>query len=115
MPTTEAREPDEYEDTELPARFLIFTCPDLDQDEKKARKAGAEIDDILVGLLNRFADLEDIERALRQAESSSARARCAREQLLLALSKTDDLIGGVGNAQGALIFHWNTTTAPVSR
>ena len=50
-----------------------------------------------------------------QREPSSARARRAREQLLLALSKTDDLIGGVGNAQGALISHWNTTTVPVSR
>jgi hypothetical protein len=115
MPTTEAREPDEYEDTELPAGLLIFTCPDLDQDEKKAREAGAKIDSILVSLLNRFADLEDIERALRQAEPSSARARRAREQLLRALGKTDDLIGGVSNAHDALAFHWNTTTAPVSR
>ena len=66
MPTTEALQPDEYEDDELPPDFLIFTSPDLDQDEKKAREAGAKIDSILVSLLNRFADLEDIERALRE-------------------------------------------------
>lgn len=112
MPTTEVLQPDEYE---LPSSFLIFTCPDLDQDEKKARKAWVEIDDILVSLLNRFADLGDIERALRQAEPSSARARRAREQLLRALSKTDDLIGRVCNAQGALISHWNTPMTPVPR
>ncbi len=80
-----------------------------------AVKAGAEIDEILEACSTRFADLEDIERALRQAEPSSARARRTREQLLRALSKTDDLIGGVGNAHDALAFHWNTTTAPVSR
>ena len=47
MPTTEALQPDEddeYEDDELPPDFLIFTCPDLDRDEEKARKAGDKID-----------------------------------------------------------------------
>jgi hypothetical protein len=41
-------EPDEHEDDELPSKFLIFTRPDLDQNEDKAREAGEEIQDILI-------------------------------------------------------------------
>ncbi|MGH3695323.1 MAG: hypothetical protein ACRDRX_15275 [Pseudonocardiaceae bacterium] len=65
MVTTGVVEPDEREDDELPSRFLIFTGPDLDQNESKAREAGAEIQDILCGLIHRVCDLEHIERALR--------------------------------------------------
>ncbi len=108
MPTTEVSEPDEYEDDELPPQFLIFTCPNLDQNEDKARAAGAEIESILRDIIYGVCDLERIEQALREAESTSARARRAREQLLHALSNTDDLVVGVGNAQDALTFHWDT-------
>lgn len=114
MPTNEVVEPDECEDDELPSRFLIFTGPDLDQNEDKAREAGAEIESILRGVIDRVCDLEHIEHALRQAEPTSARARRAREQLLSALSQTDGLVVGVGNAWDALTLRWNTTTTPVS-
>jgi len=110
MPTTEAPEPDEYEDDELPPNFLIFTSPDLDRDEDKARKAGDKIDKILRRILDEAGDLMYIERALREAESASARARRAREQLLRALSGIDDVVGGVSNAHDVLIFHWNAGT-----
>ncbi len=110
MPTTEAPEPDEYEDDELPPNFLIFTCPDLDRDEDKARKAGDKIDKILRRILDEAGDLMYIERALREAESASARAHRAREQLLRALGQIDGLVSGVGNAHDALIFHWNAGT-----
>jgi len=113
MPTTEALqsdEYDEYEDDELPPDFLIFTSPDLDQDEDKARKAGDKIDNILRRILNEAGDLEYIERALREAEPISARARQAREQLLRALGQIDGLVSGVGNAHDALIFDWNAGT-----
>ncbi|MGH3838565.1 MAG: hypothetical protein ACRDSF_23155 [Pseudonocardiaceae bacterium] len=114
MPTNEVVEPDECEDDELPSRFLIFTGPDLDQNEDKAREAGAEIESILRGVIDRVCDLEYIEQALRQAEPTSARARRAREQLLSALSQTDGLVVGVGNAWDALTLRWNTSTTPVS-
>ncbi len=114
MPTADVVEPDEYEDDELPSKFLIFTCPDLDQNEDKAREAGEEIHDILRDIIYSVCDLEDIERALREAEPASARARRAREQLLRVLSETDGLVVGVGNARDALTVHWNTTTTPVS-
>ncbi|MGQ0778494.1 MAG: hypothetical protein ACT4NY_29475 [Pseudonocardiales bacterium] len=73
------------------------------------------IDRILRAIFEGLSDLEDVERALRQAEPTSTRARHAREQLLHALSKTDDLIEGVSNAEGALIFNWNRTAAPAPR
>jgi len=118
VPTTEALQPDEddeYEDDELPPDFLIFTCPDLDRDEEKARKAGDKIDNVLRRILNEAGDLEYIERALREAEPTSTRARRAREQLLSALSGIDGVVGGVGNAHDALIFHWNTPTPSGAR
>ena len=115
MPTTDVVEPDEYADDELPSKFLIFACPDLDQNEGKAREAGAEIQNILCDIIDSVGDLEHIERALREAEPASARARRAREQLLRALSETNGLVVGVGGAWDALTFHWNTTTTPVSR
>lgn len=108
-------EPDEHEDDELPSKFLIFTRPDLDQNEDKAREAGEEIQDILRDIIYSVCDLEDIERALRHAESASARARRAREQLLRALSETEGLIVGMGNARDALTIRWNTAPTPVSR
>lgn len=116
MPTTEAPEPDDYEDEddELPPDFLIFTCPDLDRDEEKARNAGRKINSILSRILDEAGDLMYIERALREAEPASARAHRAREQLLRALGGIDDAVGGVGNAHDALIFHWGTTTTSVA-
>jgi hypothetical protein len=110
MSTSEVPEPDEGADDELPRRFLIFTCPDFDQNEDKAREASAAIDSILSGILGRVCELEHIEQALREAELTSARARLAREQLLRVLGETDGLVNGVSNAHDALIFHWNTTT-----
>lgn len=110
MPIAKAPEPDEYEDDELPPDFLIFTCPDLDLDEEKARKAGDKIDNLLRRIINEAGDLMYIERALREAEPASARARHAREQLLRALGGIDGVVSGVGNAHDALIFHWGTTT-----
>ncbi|MGH3871816.1 MAG: hypothetical protein ACRDSR_09950 [Pseudonocardiaceae bacterium] len=105
---------DEVEpDDELPSIFLIFTGSDLDQNEDKARAAGAEIQRILRGVIDRVGDLEYVEQALRQAEPTSVRARRAREQLLSVLSQTDDLVAGLDNAWGALTFHWNVAT-PVS-
>ncbi len=101
MPTTEELEPDESEEGELPLEVLIFACPDLDQNEGKAREAGATIRGILSDILDSVCDLEDIERALREAEATSARARRAREHLLRALSETDGLVVGVGNAWDA--------------
>lgn len=111
MPSTDVLEPDEGEDEKLPLKFLIFTCSDLDQNEGKAREAGAEIESILRDIVYRVCDLEDIVRALREAEPTSARARRAREQLLSALSQTDSLVVGLGNAQDALTVRWNTTTS----
>jgi hypothetical protein len=110
MPTTGEIEPEECEDDELPSRFLIFTDSDLDHNEGQAREAGAEVESILRGIICRVCDLEHIERALRGAERTSARARRAREHLLSALSESDGLIVGVGKAWDALTFHWNTTT-----
>jgi hypothetical protein len=57
-------------------------------------------------------DLEHIERALREAERTSSRARRARarEHVLTALSETDDLVVEVSNAWDALTFHWGATT-----
>jgi hypothetical protein len=110
MSTTEVPESDEYEDDELPSKFLIFTCPDLDQNQDKARTAGARLDSVLRDIVDSVCDLEDIERALREAEATSARAQRAREQLLRALSETDGLVVGVGNACDALTIRWNTTT-----
>jgi hypothetical protein len=110
MPTADVVETDEYEDDELPSKFLIFTCSELDQNEDKAREAGVEIESILRGVIDSVCDLEHIEWALREAEPTSARARRAREQLLRALSETDGLVVGVGNAWDALTLHWNTTT-----
>ncbi len=112
MSTSEVPEPHADFDEELPRRFLIFTCPDFDQNEGKAREASAELDYILSGILDRVCDLEHIEQALRAAELTSARARLAREQLLCALGETDGLVNGVSNAHDALIFHWNTATVP---
>ncbi len=114
MPTADVVEPDEYEDNELSSKFLIFACPDLDQNEDKAREAGAEIQSILCDIIDSVCDLEDVERALREAEPASARARRAREHLLRVLSETNVLVVGVGSAWDALTFHWNTTTTPVS-
>lgn len=101
MPTADVVEPEGYEDDELPSNFLIFTCPDLDQNEDKAREASEEIQDILCDIVDSVCDLEDIERALREAEATSSRAQRAREQLLSALRQTDSLVPGVGNAQDA--------------
>ncbi len=115
MPTIEAPEPHEYEDDELPSSFLIFTCPDLDRDEDTARKAGDKIDNILRRILDEAGDLQYIERALREAEPTSARARQAREQLLRALSGIEGVVGGVGDAHDALIFHWKTSTTSGAR
>ncbi len=112
MSTSEVPEPDEYAYDELPKRFLIFTCPDFDQNEDKAREASYELGSILSGILDRVCDLEHIEQALREAELTSARARRAREQLLRALGGTDGLVNGVSNAHDELIFHWNTDTVP---
>jgi hypothetical protein len=114
MPTADVVGPDEHEDDELPSKFLIFTRSDLDQNKDKAREAGEEIQDILRDVIDSVCDLEDIERALRQAEPTSARARRAREQLLRALRETEELIVGVGSARDALTIRWNTTTTPVS-
>ena len=75
MSTSEVSESAEDAEDELPRRFLIFTCPDFDQNEGKAREASAEIDSILSGILDRVCDLERIEQALREAELTSARAR----------------------------------------
>jgi hypothetical protein len=108
-------EPDEYPYDELPRRFLIFTCPDFDQSEDKAREASYELDYILSGILDRVFELEHIERALREAELTSARARLAREQLRCALGEADGLVNGVSSAHDALIFHWNTTMTSVPR
>lgn len=58
-------------------------------------------------------ELEDIERALRQATPASVRARHAHDQVLRALSNTDDLTAGVANAQDALTFGWKRTATPV--
>jgi hypothetical protein len=66
MPTADVVEPDEYQDDELPSKFLVFACPDLDQNEDKAREASDEIQDILCDLVDNVWDLEDIERALRE-------------------------------------------------
>lgn len=113
MPNAGVVEPDEHEDDELPSRFLIFTGADLDQNEDKACEAGAEIQSILCDIIHRMCDLEHIERALREAEPTSARARRAREHVLSALSETDGLVVEVSNAWDALTFHWDTTTTPV--
>lgn len=114
MPTIDVVEPDEYADDELPSKFLMFACPDLDQNEDKAREAGVEIESILRDIIYSVGDLEDIERALREAEATSSRARRAREHLLRVLSETDGLVVGVGKAWDALTFHWDATTTPVS-
>ncbi len=102
------------EDDELPTRFLIFTCSDLDRNEGKAHEAGAEIESILRDIIDSVCDLEQIERALREAEPTSDRARRAREHLLRVLGETDGLVVGVGNAWDALTFHWDTTTTSAS-
>ncbi|MGH3812134.1 MAG: hypothetical protein ACRDUV_06720 [Pseudonocardiaceae bacterium] len=117
MATTTADQPAEHdgcEDDQLPREVLLFTYPDLDWDEQKARNAGAAIHTILDSLLDGVDDLEDVERALRQADPASTRAHRAREQLLCALDTTNDLIDHVGNAADAFTFHWNTTTTPTS-
>ncbi|MGH3766730.1 MAG: hypothetical protein ACRDS0_05500 [Pseudonocardiaceae bacterium] len=115
MPRIGVAEPDEHEEDELPLRFLNFASPDLDHNEDKACEAGAEIQSILCDIIHQVCDLEYIERALREAEPTSDRARRAREHLLSALSESDGLVVGVGNAWDALTFHWPTTTTPVTR
>lgn len=109
MPTTEAPWPDEHDDRELPAKILIFTCAEFDRDKRAAHKASAVLEDILRSLHYRLEELEDIERALRQSARTSIRARHAREQVLRALSNTDELTAGVANAQDEFTFCWNTT------
>ena len=109
MPTTEAHRLDEHDDRELPAKILIFTCAEFDQDEHAAHQASFVLEGILRSLHLRLAELEDIERALRQSAHTSIRARHAHEQVLRALSNTDDLTAGVANAQDEFTFCWNTT------
>jgi hypothetical protein len=103
--TSEVLEQDGREDDELPSKFLIFTCSGLDQNEDKAREAGVEIEGILRSVIDSVCDLEHIERALWEAEPTSVRACRAREHLLRALSETDGLVVGVGNAWDALTLH----------
>ncbi|MGH3815837.1 MAG: hypothetical protein ACRDUV_25870 [Pseudonocardiaceae bacterium] len=115
MPTIGVAGRDEDLDDELPPKFLIFTSPDLDQNEDKACEAGAEIESILRGIIRHVCDLEHIERALRESEPASARARRTRESLLSAISESDGLVVGLGNAWDALTFDWHATTTPAAR
>lgn len=109
MSTSNAYQPDEHDDHELPAKILIFTCAELDRDERAAGKAGAVFEGLLHRLHLSLVELEDIELALRQSARTSIRARHAHDQVLRALSNTDDLTAGVANAQDAFTFYWNTT------
>lgn len=109
MSTINAQRFDEHDGHELPAKILIFTCAELDRDERAACKAGAVMENLLLRLHLSLMELEDIERALRRATPTSARARHAHDQVLRALGNTDDLTAGVANAQDALTFCWNTT------
>jgi hypothetical protein len=106
---------DDEEEDPLPKSLLVFTSPALDRDEATAREVADKIGSVHNRLVDGMYDLENMERALAQAEPVSTRAREARAEIRRAIAGLDEVIGGTSEAHDALIFHWKPgTRSPVT-
>ncbi len=100
---------EDFEGVELPA---AFTCRALDSDETQAAAAGQQLRTVESTLLDLHGTLELYERALREAEPYSARARQARTALRETLAALEPAFAGVDRAQLALVARWGSPPNP---
>lgn len=93
-----------FEDVELPE---LFTRSTLDTDEESAAKAGKCLSELAECVENAYFEVEVVERALRESEPHSERARQAREWIRKALAAFDyEFLNGLEHANGALVRYW---------
>lgn len=96
------------EDEPLPESVRMFTAPEFDTDEATARRAADGIRYMTSSLLDSLCELEDVERALRESEPASRRARRARVAVRRAIAGFNEVIGGVAAAQDMFALGWSS-------
>ncbi|MGH3623119.1 MAG: hypothetical protein ACRDQ5_15205 [Sciscionella sp.] len=103
---------DEFEEVTLPEPFTLAT---LDTDQASAATAGNYLAERANSVLADFHRLEMVERALREAEPHSDRARQARAWIRQVLAVYEDtVLSGLDEARCALVYHWDAPSNGIS-